>query len=320
MLPPDVDASPVEPSPALPVVAIFGPTGAGKTAVAIALAERLRARGESPVAVSADALQVYRGLEILTGAADAAQRSRLEHRLLSFVPVDATFSVAEHAALAHAEIDGLVAAGRRPLVVGGSGLYLRAALADLDLRPPPPPGARERWEAEVARRGAPALHAHLSEQAPWAAARIDRNDRHRIIRALELLDAGALEPPSGPSALWTSRTRHPTVLVALVMDRTDLYAAIEARVDAMLAAGALDEVRAAHAAGASPTARKAVGFAELLAGDVDGMKRASRVLAKRQLTWMRKLPGAEIVDMTARDPRDAAREIAGLIAGRTARS
>jgi tRNA dimethylallyltransferase len=294
------------------VIAIFGPTGVGKTAVAIALARRLRAGGEDPVAVSADALQVYRGLEVLTGAPTVAERAQLEHRMVSFLPADARFSVGEYSELVHAEIDGLLAAGRRPIVVGGTGLYLRAALADLDLRPPPPPGARERWETELAARGAPALHALLAERAPWAAEAIDPNDRQRIVRALELDDAGELEPPAGESQLWTEHTRHPTVLVGLTMDRDRLYARVEARVDAMLAAGAREEVRAAHAAGASETARKALGFQELLAGDVAAMKRRTRNFAKRQHTWMRKLAGVELVDVTGREPDDVAAEIEGL--------
>ena len=123
-------------SPPPVVIAVFGPTGVGKTAVAIALAERLRERGEDPVAVSADALQVYDGLPILTGAATHAERERLEHRLLGFVPIAETFSAGAYAERAHAEIDTLIAQGRRPIVVGGTGLYLRAALAELDLRPP----------------------------------------------------------------------------------------------------------------------------------------------------------------------------------------
>src|SRR3954470_9059518 len=129
------------------VIALFGPTGVGKTAVAVALAELLRARAESPVAVSADALQVYRGLEVLTGVATAAEQARLEHRLVSFLPVDAHFSVGEFARLAHAEIDALLHAGATPIVVGGTGLYLRASLADLGLRGPPPPQLRARLEA-----------------------------------------------------------------------------------------------------------------------------------------------------------------------------
>ena len=131
------------------LIAIFGPTGVGKTAVAIEIAERLRKRGEDPVAISADALQVYRGLEIVTGAATAAEEARLEHRLLSFVPITETFSAGQFAALAHDEIDAALAAGRRPIVVGGTGLYLQAALTDLELRPPPPPGVREGILAEL---------------------------------------------------------------------------------------------------------------------------------------------------------------------------
>jgi tRNA dimethylallyltransferase len=291
------------------IIALFGPTGVGKTSVAVALARLLRARGESPVAVSADALQVYRGLETLTGVASASERSELEHRLISFLPLDAMFSVGQYAQLAHAEIDGLLAAGRRPLVVGGTGLYLRAALGELDLRPPPPEGVRERWSAELERVGAPGLHARLAERAAWAAERIEPNDRQRIVRALELLDLGELEPPEGPSQLWTAQLRHPTLLVGLVMRRDALYRLIDARVEAMLAAGAREEVRRAHAAGASETARKALGFAELLSGDVEAMKRATRNYARRQLTWMRKLAGVRLVDVSDREPIAVAREI-----------
>jgi tRNA dimethylallyltransferase len=297
--------------PAMRVLALFGPTGVGKTAVAIAVADRLRAQGEHPVAVSADALQLYAGLEILTGAANAQERTRLEHRLLGFLPIDARCSAGEFAQLAHAEIDGLIAQGATPIVVGGTGLYLRAALADLDLKPPAPPDVRARLEAEVATRGAPALHAELARRAPWAAAEIAPTDRQRIVRALELDAIGALEPPPAENQLWTSDTRHPTRLIGLVMDRDALYARIDARVDAMVAAGAIDEVRAAHAAGASPSARQALGFDELLQGDVEAMKRRTRNYAKRQLTWMRKLPGVELVDVTDREPDDVARELVG---------
>jgi tRNA dimethylallyltransferase len=294
------------------VIAIFGPTGIGKTAVAVALAQRLREAGEDPVAISADALQVYAGLELLTGAADAAQRAALEHRLLSFLPVDATFSAGQYAALAHAEIDAALAAGRRPLVVGGTGLYLRAALTELTLRPPPPEGVRERWQAELTRRGAPALHAQLAARAPWAVEGIDPNDRQRIVRAHELLDAGELEPPDGPSQLWTGEVRQPTLLAGLVMEREALYAQIDTRVDAMLAAGVREEALRAHAAGASDTARKALGFDELLTGDVEGMRRRTRNYARRQLTWMRKLAGVRTIDVTRRAAEDVAAEIAAL--------
>jgi tRNA dimethylallyltransferase len=297
------------------IIALFGPTGVGKTSIAVALAEQLRARGAEedsnagPVAVSADALQVYAGLETLTGVASPAEQRRLEHRLVSFLPLDATFSAGQYAELAHAEIDGLLAAGRRPLVVGGTGLYLRAALTELDLRPPPPEGARERWTAALEREGAPALHATLTRRAPWAAVGIDPNDRQRIVRALELLEQGELEPPEGPSQLWSDELRHPTLLAGLTMEREALYARIDARVDAMVAAGVAEEVRRAHAAGASATARKALGFAELLGGDVEAMKRRTRNYAKRQLTWMRKLAGVRAIDVTGCDPDAVAREI-----------
>ena len=131
------------------------------------------------------------------------------------------------------------------------------------------------------------------------------------MRALELDAIGALEPPPAESQLWTTETRHPTRLIGLVIEREALYARIDARVDEMVAAGAIDEVRAAHAAGASPSARQALGFDELLVGDTEAMKRRTRNYAKRQLTWMRKLPGAELVDVTGREPDDVARELVG---------
>jgi tRNA dimethylallyltransferase len=287
------------------IVALFGPTGVGKTAVAIALADRLRSRGENPVAVSADALQVYRGLETLTGAATRAEQERLEHRLLSIVPVDAPFSAGRFAELAHREIESLLAAGRRPIVVGGTGLYLRAALADLDLRPPVPPEIRRRWVRALEERGATALHEELRRRAPQAAT-MPSTDSQRIVRALELLDAGH-KPPAGEQ-LWTADTRRPTLLAGLTMERAALSARIDERVDEMVAAGAKEEVARA-APHASATVRKALGFRELLAGDVEAMKTRTRQYARRQLTWMRKLPGVHLIDVTAREPHDVAAEL-----------
>jgi tRNA dimethylallyltransferase len=294
------------------VIALFGPTGVGKTEIAIALAGLLRERGERPVAVSADALQVYTTIEVLTGAADAGERAALEHRLISFLPVDATFSVGQYAELAHSEIDGLLEAGNRPIVVGGTGLYLRAAISELNLRPPPPEGIREHWEEELSRRGAPALHALLAERAPWAAAKIEPGDRQRIVRSLELLDSGELERPDGDSELWSDAVRHPTLLIGLMIEREQLHARIDARVDAMVTAGAEGEVRRANAAGASVTARKALGFEELLAGDVEAMKRRTRNYARRQLTWMRKLAGTHLIDVTERSANEVAAEALAL--------
>jgi tRNA dimethylallyltransferase len=299
------------------VVALFGPTGVGKTAVAIALAERLRADGENPIAISADALQVYRGLETLTGAAGAAERARLEHRLLGFVDPRETFSAGEFADRAHAEIDAALGADRRPLVVGGTGLYLQAALTDLELRPPPDPDVRARVQARLEAAGPEALHAELADRAPVTAAAIDPRDRTRVGRALELLEMGEDPAPTGAdSRLWTADLRHPTLLVGLTMRRDALYERIDARVDELVAAGAATEAQRADAAGASRTARSALGFEELLVGDVDAMKRRTRNYAKRQLAWMRRLHDIHQIDLTERTTADAAGEIAHILAAR----
>lgn len=236
------------------VIAIFGPTGVGKTGVAIALAELLRKRGEDPVAINCDALQVYEGLEVLTGAATAEQRERLEHRLLGFVPVTSNFSVGDYMELAHREVDAALSAGRRPIVVGGTGLYLRAALGELSL-----------------------------EKAP---------------------------PESSETELWSPETRHPTTIFGLDMDRSRLYERIDARVEAIVAAGAEEEARRADALGPGRTARKALGFDELLAGDLETMKRRSRNYARRQLTWMRKIANLHWIDRTGMGDGEVAEQIA----------
>jgi tRNA dimethylallyltransferase len=239
------------------VIAIFGPTGVGKTGVAIALADRLRERGEDPIAISCDALQVYEGLGVLTGVATPEQREKLEHRLVGFVPVTQPFSVGDYMRLAHGEIDRALAARRQPIVVGGTGLYLRAAVAEL---------------------------------------------------SLETVPSG-----SADSELWSPETRLPTTIFGLDMDRTRLYERIDARTEAIVAGGAEEEVRWAEAAGPSRTARKALGFDELLAGDVETMKKRSRNYARRQLTWMRKIPNVHTIDRAERSDEDVAGEIAGRL-------
>jgi tRNA dimethylallyltransferase len=287
------------------ILAIFGPTAVGKTAVAIEIGERLRERGEDPVAVSCDAIQVYRGLEILSGAPTAHEQRRLEHRLIGFVPVDGEFSAGRYAALAHAEIDELLADGRRPIVVGGTGLYLRAALADLDMRPPVPAEVRAEIESEVAERGPEALHAEL---APELASGVHPNDRKRIVRLTELARLG-IAPHESSEGLWTSRLHAPALLIGLTVDRFELDRRITARVEAMVEAGAEAEVRHAAAAGASRTARAAIGFEELREGDVEGMKAAQRRFARRQLTWMRRMPGVTLIDRTGLDDARVAARI-----------
>jgi tRNA dimethylallyltransferase len=251
-------------------------------------------------------------MPILTGVASEAERERLDHRLVEFVPISRTFSVGEYMPLAHKEIDDALAAGRTPIVVGGTGLYLRAALSDLDLKPPPSADLRKRLEKEADSVGSEAMHARLATRAPQAAAKVPPNDRSRVIRLLELLEMGALEDeePQVESQLWTEDTRHPTFLAGLTMDRAALYEQIDRRVDTMVGAGALEEVKAAHEAGASATARKALGFEELLLGDIDAMKTRTRQYARRQLTWMRKLPNVMLIDVSSRGPDDVAAEIA----------
>jgi tRNA dimethylallyltransferase len=303
----------------LRVLALFGPTAVGKTGVAIAVAERLRERGEHPVAVNCDSIQVYRGLEILSGAANSEQRGRLEHRLLCFVEPAEEFSAGRYAEAAHAEIDALLAAGRRPIVVGGTGLYLRAALSDLDLRPPVPAEIRAEVEREIAERGAAALYAELD---PDLAQTVEPNDSKRVARLTELARAG-IEAAPDSERLWTAELRHPTLLVGLTMDREELARRIDERVDAMIAAGAADEVRAAAEAGPSRTARAALGFEQLLGAiddspseaRVEAVKASHRAYARRQLTWMRRMEGVILIDRTGRDAEEVAAEIVGLLDG-----
>jgi tRNA dimethylallyltransferase len=301
----------------LRILALFGPTAVGKTGVAIAVAERLRARGEDPVAVNCDSIQVYRGLETLSAAATVEERERLDHRLLSFVDPGEEFSAGRYAEAAHGEIDALLADGRRPIVVGGTGLYLRAALADLDLRPPVPREIRDEVERELAKRGPQALHGDLD---PELAAKVDPNDSKRIARLTELGRAG-IEAAPDADRLWTAELRHPTLLVGLTMERERLAERIDRRVDEMVAAGGAEEARAAEEAGASRTARAALGFEQLVA-DIDGapsteavdsMKSAHRAYARRQLTWMRRMEGVTLIDRADRADDDVADEVLALL-------
>ena len=291
--------------------ALFGPTGVGKTEIAVAVAGFLRERGEDPVAVSADAIAIYEGLDVL--AAKPAP-DQLEHRLVSCVPIEEEFSAGRYAALAHAEIDALLAEGRTPIVVGGTGLYLRAALTDLDLRPPPERDVREELERELAEAGPAALHGRLSAAT---AATVHPHDRKRIVRALELELAGT-RPHSGSDQLWSEALRRPTALFGITMEREALSARIRVRVAWMLAHGAVQEVERALERGASRTARKALGFGEIaahLAGEAsleevrERIERGHRAYVRRQLTWMRKLSGVEVVDRTDLSAREVAARV-----------
>ena len=287
------------------VVAVFGPTAIGKTGVVLELADLLRAEGEDPVAINCDAIQVYAGLETISGAATPEDRDRLEHRLIGFVPVDREFSAGRYAERAHHEIDTLLAAGRTPILVGGTGLYLRAALAEIDFRPAVPEELRREVEAELEREGPAALHATLP---PEFRESIHPNDRKRIARTVELIRDGQTPARDhrGGGELWTADLRHPTRLVGLAEEDEPLVAKIDRRVDQMAAEGAEGEVRRAVEAGASRTARAAIGFEEFLAGDLDRVKLLHRRYGRRQMTWMRRLEGIDVIDRTGLGDREIA--------------
>lgn len=293
----------------LPVVAIFGPTGVGKTSVAIELARLLGGQQLGCEAVSADAMQVYKGLETLTGAANASQQAELTHHMLSIVQPGEDFDVVQFAQRAHKAIDQIRSKGKLPIVVGGTGLYLRAALCELAFLPPPPAGLRDRLEAECAERGPAALHAQLESQDPAAAAIVDPHNGRRIIRALEAVAQGRSVADRETNRLWTQEVRVPTRLFGLIQDREALYGAIEARVDRLVADGAALEVAGAVRAGAGKTVSQALGFDELQAGDVDALKQNTRRYAKRQITWLRKLPAEGLIDVTARSAEEVAGEV-----------
>ena len=277
------------------VLAIFGPTASGKSAVAEAIADRVDAE-----LVSADAMQAYRGLPILTN------QSERPTRLVGIWPLDHEGSVGEYQRLAHAAIDEILTAGRVPLVTGGTGLYLRAALAELDLPPAPPAGARARWERLYDEEGAERAHAALAARDPAAAAVVHANDRRRVVRALELAEAGASLRPAR-DRLWTDETRHPTLVVGLDVPAAVLAERIETRTRAMVARGVVAEARAALAGELSATARATMGleeFATLPADEaVAEVVRKTRRYAAYQRKWLRRLPGA--VSVSADRPPDA---------------
>ncbi len=294
-----------------PLLAIFGPTAVGKTAVAIEVADRLRALGEDPIAIGVDALQVYDGIPLLTAQPTSEEQARLEHRLVGFVPLQDPWSVAQHTELAHREIDEALAAGRVPIIVGGTGLYLRSALTELSLAAPPEAGVREAlMERAATPEGLAALHEELYALDPVSAELMTPTDRTRVVRAHELIAAGqSFAASSTKGELWTDETRVPTVLVGLTMERAALRKRAGERMWAMVDAGVIQEVERAYDQGIGKTAAAAVGFDELLRGDAERATTKTRQLAKRQETWMRRLGGVKILDVTNRDPGAVADEI-----------
>jgi len=273
---------------------LAGPTAAGKSALAVALAERIGAE-----IVSADSMAIYTGLDIGTAKPSLEQRARVPHHLVDIVSPAAAASVADWLSAAAAAFADIRRRGRRILVCGGTPLYLKALRDGLDELPAADAATRARLEDEADRLGLPVLHARLAAADPQAAGRVHPADRRRIVRALEIVAAGGRAGTgwqrSGPSP-WGDR------LLVIDRPRRLLAERIERRVDAMFAAGLLDEVRGVVASGGiGPTARQAAGYAECLAflagqgtlaDAVARTKQRTRQLAKRQLTWLRSFPEA----------------------------
>ena len=285
------------------VIAVFGPTASGKTSVAEAIADRL-----GTGVVSCDALQVYRGLAILTNQPNRPTA------LVGICEIDAEMSVGAYATLAHAAIDELVTRTGAAVVSGGTGLYLRAALADLAVPAPPAAGVRERIRAEV-ELDPVAAHMRLLGLDSRAATAIHANDHRRVVRALELAEAGTSLVPAS-DRLWASATRHPTIVAGLDVPAAELERRIANRTDAMFERGAVEEVRAALAAGVSQTAAKALGLREIATlPELEARDRIiirTRRYAAYQRKWMRRIPGLVSVDgtLTPAEVADAILEVA----------
>jgi tRNA dimethylallyltransferase len=283
-----------------PVVALFGPTASGKTATAVALAER--ARGQ---VVAADAMGLYAGLPILTAQPTGEERARAPHRLVGIWPLDHEGSVGEYAALAHQAIDACRADDRLAILTGGSGLYLRAALVDLRLPPRVDPGTRAACERLYTEQGALAAHAELVRADPAAAQAIHPNDRRRVVRGLELARSGSSLRPD-EDRLWSEELRVPARVFALEWAPDELTGRIAARTDAMLEGGALDEVRLLLERGPVPssTARTIHGLADCVA-HVEGRSsleecrarivQQTRRYARRQRVWLRRIPNVQLL-------------------------
>jgi tRNA dimethylallyltransferase len=252
------------------------------------LAERIPAE-----LVSADSTQVYRGVPVLTN------QSGCPTRLVAIWELDREASVGEYQELAHAVIDEILAAGRTPIVVGGTGLYLRAALADLELPPPPEPGVRARFERLYERLGPERAHAVLAERDPAAASQIHPNDRRRVIRALELAGTGRSLRPER-DRLWADEWRHPTLVFGLEVPREEIVRRIDARTRSQFAAGIEKEVKRAAAGPISTTAAKIMGLAEITSlparEAMEAFALRNRRYASYQRKWMQRIPGLIRVD------------------------
>ena len=287
-----------------PLLVLVGPTAVGKTAVAVRLATLV------PIEViSADSRQVYRGLDIGTGKPTAAERAAVPHHLLDVVDPGERYHAARFRADARAAVAAVHARRRLPVVVGGTGLYVRALLKGLSPAPPADPALRAALEAEAQAQGTPALHARLAALAPDAARRLHPNDRVRIVRAIEVHAAGAAMPGPDAEGDWAAPARGwRLVMIGLRRERSALNAAIGERAHAMVARGMMDEARRLLAAGLDPTGPPMDGIGYRPLGlAVQGrmpMEEAVRQLvrdttryAKRQMTWFAREPEIRWIDV-----------------------
>ena len=288
------------------VLAVFGPTASGKSAVAHELATRLATE-----VVAADALQVYSGLPILTN------QSPTPTRLTAFRDLSQEMSVGEYARLAHDAIDQLVAGRGCAVVAGGTGLYLRCALADLAIPPAVEPASRAELE-RLYDADSEAAHARLRELDPAAARVVHVNDRRRVVRALELAQSGTSLVPDRDE-LWSTSMRHPTLVIGLELSPAELERRIRSRTESMLTRGAVEEARTAMSGPISRTAAQALGLAELASLPLDDARERltlrTRQYAAYQRKWMRRIPGIVLVDAD-RAPEEVADDVLDLARAR----
>jgi len=274
------------------VAALVGPTGVGKSAVAIEVAERTGAE-----IVSVDSMQIYRGMDVGTDKATPEMRRRVSHHMLDLLDPSHEVTVAEFQRRARAAVDDVAARGSLPLLVGGSGLYFRAVVDDLQF-PPRSLEVRGELEAEAERVGPEALHARLKDVDPTAAVKIEPRNSRRTIRALEVIELTGRPFSENADAWETYESVYEVRAAGLARSREELFARIERRVDGMLAAGLVDEVRALEEGGPSRTARQALGYRQVLEApdrnDVVAMReeivRATKRFARRQEAWFRADP------------------------------
>ena len=281
------------------VLAIVGPTAVGKSEVAVEVAERIGAE-----IVSVDSMQMYRGMDIGTDKASPEMRARIPHHLLDVKEPNEELSVAEFQQQARAAISDIDERGRVPLLVGGSGLYLRAAIDDLDF-PPRSDEVRAALEEEAAETGPEALHERLGEADPAAAAKIEPRNARRTIRALEVIELTG-RPFSEADAWDRYESVYEVRIAGLERERDELFERIDRRVAEMLRRGLVDEARRLGERGVGRTARQALGYRQVLdspEASPEDLKaqivRATKRFARRQLSWFRADPRVSWFDASA---------------------